>query len=1645
MKMTAWWVFFGLLIVGLGWTAVAQIGTETRWTETVPWDMFCCDGMVSGVVWVSWGEDPYGDPLYVPAGYTVIFTSELFTAPISATTGLNGRATLLPTLVLAPNPGTYDVTATFPAQSPYGGSSADRMVIMQPVPLSCEASCGPCNYCRGQGAAQLHGNASGGYRPYSVEWTPHDGLDDPFSWNPYASPDGLTTYTLHVTDSDTPPVECTRSVQITVSDPPTASITPAPARVCATADLSLLGVPSGGTPPYVDHLWTGPGATCLNDETLQDPTFNAPSAGTYNLTYWVTDSLGCMGSTSIDVTVDPNPTVSVADAETCEGSPTTMTADVSGSLCPVTSYSWTGPGGFTAFTQEIIVSAAGTYIVVVGCANGCTAADSGTLTVHANPTAGIDPPTVCAEVDSTLHGNPVGGSGVYVDHLWTGAGASYLDEQTVEDPTFHGPAGSYSLTYTVTDSNACQGTDTVLLQVYANPTAAITPDPATVCAGSDFGLHGNPSGGSGSYIDHLWTGPGTTYLSTTDVENPTFSAPAAAGSYDLTYWVTDSNGCMGSDDITITVQPNPAVNVADAETCEGIPTTMTADVSGSPCPVTSYGWTGPGGFTAFTQDIAVDTAGTYIVVVGCANGCTATDSGALTVHANPTASITPDPAQTSEGIGLQLHGNPTGGSGVYVDHLWTGAGASHLDNPTLEEPTFMVLTAGDYPLTYTVTDSNGCQGRDDIIVTVLPPVLVRVDDAEICEGSSTTMTADTTGTICTIESYAWTGPGGFTADTQMIVVDTEGTYTVVVRCTTGPTATDSGVLTVHANPTAGISPGSTCAGVPTQLHGNPQGGSGLYIDHLWTGAGAAYLSASDIEGPIFTAPAGSYTLTYTVTDSNGCQGTDTVTFQVYPNPTADITPDPARVCTGQDLQLYGNPSGGSGIYVGHLWTGPGTTYLDATDVTDPVFHASSPGTYSLTYWVTDSNGCIGSDDIDVAVEPSPAVRVADEATCEGIPTTMTADTGGSACPVTSYSWIGPGGFTAFTQDIVVDTAGAYTVTVACANGCTATGSGRLIVYANPTADIISGPVCAGEDSQFHGNPTGGSGVYVSHSWTGTGAPYLTSIIVEDPILNAPAGNYTLTYTVTDSHGCQGSDTVNLTIYSNPTANITPDPAITRAGIPIVVHGNPSGGSGVYVNHRWIGNGIAATYLSATDIEDPTFDAPTGAYTLTYIVTDSNGCIGSDMVPIQVENVAPIAEDQFLQTCANESVMILLRASDPDIDPENPQPPPLSFEIYGPPMAGATLSGDLDAIIYEHPHTATVEVVYTPPLDFVGVDRFTFLVRDRFGAFAIGTIQIETVPCDPNPNPADEPGPSPGPGDGVPDLSGPVVINEVAWGGTEASTEDEWIELLNRSTQPIELDGWILRWRRKQPATPEETVWKQVELMGWIQPQGYYLLERRHDDVVKGIKADLIYDVDPPYSRELSDLGEIMQLVDADGVVVDTANIDCPDEDGWPAGSGIESITPFQTMERVDPFLRDRRENWDGNTGTIINGVDANRVLLDATATMLNEATIIERLGELTPQMVRVGKTLRVVISSSLVDGSVQGLPRFTLARVVVAEEGAELEKLAHQDFVSWRLARELGKYEICVATPTLDEGKYWFFISMGNRTFHYLFFEVSER
>ena len=168
-----------------------------------------------------------------------------------------------------------------------------------------------------------------------------------------------------------------------------------------------------------------------------------------------------------------------------------------------------------------------------------------------------------------------------------------------------------------------------------------------------------------------------------------------------------------------------------------------------------------------------------------------------------------------------------------------------------------------------------------------------------------------------------------------------------------------------------------------------------------------------------------------------------------------------------------------------------------------------------------------------------------------------------------------------------------------------------------------------------------------------------------------------------------------------------------------------------------------------------------------------------------------------------------------------------------------------------------------------------------------------------PAPTSVPTASPTPTTSPYPASGIVVINEVAWAGTVASADDEWIELYNTSDTAINLTGWTLA---ATDGTPN------IAIEGTIPAKAYFLLERSNDDTIKDISADQIY------SGALGNTGESLELRNSVGELVDSANID---GGGWPAGNSTER----KSMERINPLLSDNDDNWATNNGVIINGID----------------------------------------------------------------------------------------------------------------------------
>ncbi|MDH7505022.1 MAG: PKD domain-containing protein [Candidatus Acetothermia bacterium] len=174
------------------------------------------------------------------------------------------------------------------------------------------------------------------------------------------------------------------------------------------------------------------------------------------------------------------------------------------------------------------------------------------------------------------------------------------------------------------------------------------------------------------------------------------------------------------------------------------------------------------------------------------------------------------------------------------------------------------------------------------------------------------------------------------------------------------------------------------------------------------------------------------------------------------------------------------------------------------------------------------------------------------------------------------------------------------------------------------------------------------------------------------------------------------------------------------------------------------------------------------------------------------------------------------------------------------------------------------------------------------------------------------------GDEAPERT--VVINEVAWAGTAASSSDEWIELYNNTDEAIDLTGWHLK---SDDGSPD------VKLSGKIPARGFFLLERSDDGTISDITADQIY------QGALTNSGEALRLLDPEGELIDSAN---GDGGPWPGGTEAQGKPPYASMERIDPTKEDTDANWASNDGTHRCGLDARGNPLNGTPKATNSAS-----------------------------------------------------------------------------------------------------------
>ena len=178
-------------------------------------------------------------------------------------------------------------------------------------------------------------------------------------------------------------------------------------------------------------------------------------------------------------------------------------------------------------------------------------------------------------------------------------------------------------------------------------------------------------------------------------------------------------------------------------------------------------------------------------------------------------------------------------------------------------------------------------------------------------------------------------------------------------------------------------PGIVCENSKKELIAEVTGGSTSYI-YEWSG-----LIASSEENKAVTnllTPAdNNEKFKVSVTDKNGCIGTDSTQVEVAENPTITIAVEKSEICEGDIAKLTASGAGNDGTY---LWN---------TNETGAIITPTILGEISFNVTGTDHNNCVGTSEyVTIKKKDLPQLEVSGEKEiCVGESTTITLSAIGS--------------------------------------------------------------------------------------------------------------------------------------------------------------------------------------------------------------------------------------------------------------------------------------------------------------------------------------------------------------------------------------------------------------------------------------------------------------------------------------------------------------------------------------------------------------------------------------------------------------------------------------------------------------------------
>ena len=536
-------------------------------------------------------------------------------------------------------------------------------------------------------------------------------------------------------------------------------------------------------------------------------------------------------------------------------------------------------------TSSITIDSSGEYIVTIHDENQCESQDTISVNFISCETNFISQDTIEICQGDTLI---ISGDNITTESWWSDATFNLIDSSSIE--VF--PNSSPSVYY-IGGSEVYA--DSIVVIVHENPQVKLIED-TTICEGDKIIISANISG------TYTWN----TGASSAQIEIEEF------GTYSLE--IENIFGCIGKDSMQLFTQVLPIVELGDDTTiCRGESIILDSKNIGF-----IQNWnTGD-----TTNQISVNSEGTYHVTVTDNIGCSKIDSIVLSINDLPNLNLGND-TSICKGQTINLI---TGH--IELNHLW---------NTSQTTNSVEVFSTGTYSVL--VSDSIGCSNSDSIIISVNELPIVNIgNDTSICKGESLELKFES------VEANLEWNTGDTTSS---INAQNEGIYSIQVTDFNGCINFDSLTLLVNELPIVNIgNDTSICEGQSIELKTET-----IALEYSWSTGNASQMIIVETDDL--------YSLE--VTDSMGCVNADSMKLNIKELPSVHLGND-TTICEDKNIVLDAYNSGAS-----YLWS----TRATAHSLT--IFDA---GIYSVT--VSDEIGCKRTDSIEILVRELPIVNLGND-------------------------------------------------------------------------------------------------------------------------------------------------------------------------------------------------------------------------------------------------------------------------------------------------------------------------------------------------------------------------------------------------------------------------------------------------------------------------------------------------------------------------------------------------------------------------------------------------------------------------------------------------------------------------------------------